>query len=263
MRLKFLFVDSYQIGISRTKNLVKAAIAIAVSASFSGNPVLAAGKDFSSSVFDAGWVTDAGTIQAGKAFAINLDGCPDPLLVTALHLFGPSGGLTKKIEAVDLKKKVLRIELQNITKRENIISFKAVSVTPDGALAGKMPMTGVGDFASFSAPKSMRRVALNVATSVPAVGERLLVVTSVIGLAGRLVFEAETHGFQDGYLMYKFITPGFSLQATSGAPVLNLSGQVVAINLRGGVTKDGVAFGGANPATAWASALKGTCGTRE
>lgn len=245
------------------RSFLKAAIGLAIATSLGSSLALASGRDYSASVFEPRWATDTGTIQAGKAFAVNLDGCLNPLLVSALHLFGPSGGLPQQIEAVDLKKRVLQIELRSIAKPANTISFKAISVTPDGAVVGKMPMTGIGDFASFSAPQSMRRFALNVVTSLPAIGQRLLVVTSVLGSAGPFVFEAEVRGFQDGYLVYQFITPGFKVQATSGAPVLNLEGQVVAINLRGGTGRNGETFGSANPAAAWASALKGTCGAQK
>ena len=257
-------MPSHQSGSFESHLFLKIAIGLAIATSLGSDLALAGGRDYSASVFEPRWVTDAGKIQAGKAFAINLDGCSDPLLVSALHLFGPSGGLLpKQLEAVDLKRRVLKIELRSIAKPEDEISFKATSVTPDGAVVAR-PMTGIGDFVSFAAPESMRRFAFKVVTRPPAIGQRLLVVTSVFGsVRPSFVFEAEVRGFQNGYLVYEFITPGFKPQATSGAPVLNLEGQVVAVNLGGSAGRNGETYGFANPASAWANALKGTCGVHK
>lgn len=77
-------------------------------------------------------------------------------------------------------------------------------------------------------------------------GDRVWLVSEVIG-SQSLVHSATVEGIQDGWLIYRFDQP-LELRATSGAPVVDALGEVVAINAGGG-DDNGKTFGAGTPVT--------------
>ncbi|MDQ6685211.1 MAG: hypothetical protein M3Z16_08790 [Pseudomonadota bacterium] len=220
-------------------------------------------RDPAAAVFSPTFFTSRGEIRAGKAFLAQLPNCPTVLLVTALHLFGPAGGFGAQMAPGDIGQSVTRIGLSSIAGSNSIDEFKAVNRTPVRAAPccqGETPASGVGDVAAFVGP-SRRDLALPVSGIPVKRGDRVYVVTSLAGGKGEKVrFEAVARGLERGYLLYDFIDGGYAVRATSGAPVLNANGEVVAINLGGGSTDNsGRMYGLGNPATAWRDALSSSC----
>ena len=214
-------------------------------------------------VFNPTFTTARGEIRAGKAFFAQLPACPGVTLVSALHLFGPAGGIGVQLRPEEIGGTVRRIVLSNIGSGAGE-EFAAVSRTPPGATPccqGDAVASGVGDVAAFSAP-ARRDIALPVSGTPVKRGDKVYVITSIAGVAKgeRTRFEAVARGMERGYLAYDILDAGYAVRATSGAPVLNAAGEVVAINLGGGSADgSGRMYGIGNPATAWRDALAASC----
>lgn len=212
-------------------------------------------------VFEPTFVTTEGDLRAGKVFAATLPACKDALLVSALHLFGPSGGMKKQSSGSQIAALVTNISLDDIAGKVSIEKFRARSLTPDKAsCCTDKADTGAGDIAAFAAPEELRGLALRVATRPVKKGDKVFVISSIASPAvTRLSHAAIAEGMESGYWLYTYLEPGFVVRATSGAPVVNEAGEVVAINLGGATSKTGKMMGYGNPAVNWSAALASMC----
>ncbi len=209
-------------------------------------------------VFAPNFRTTQGDIPAGKAFVVTSAKC-GPLMLSAYHLFGPSGGLNAQVPVGELTALIKSIVLHNISTDKPVFTVKGNSVTPQGASLAA-PVKGPGDIFAFRSTTDLSSVAMPVSTRPVKKGDRVRVLTSVIGNADATSFDAVVAGMQDGYLIYDLVKPGFVIRATSGAPVVDADGRVVAINLGGGRYQGTEqVYGMGNPATAWVGALETQC----
>jgi hypothetical protein len=219
--------------------------------------------DAETTVFVPRFITTEGNILAGKAFPVKTASC-GTVMMSAYHLLGPSGGHTVQIPVAQLASKISRIDLHNMMNRKVMHTVTGASVTPPDAQPccqeGKQAK-GSGDVVAFRAPAELDGAALTVSTQTVRKGDIVRVITSVPANPRQtVVYEAVAEGMQDGYLMYIFKTPGFVLQATSGAPVINAAGEVVGINLGGGeIGQTKQLYGMANPSAAWLQGLDAQC----
>ena len=237
------------------RNLCAAILALTSATSFAAVPAAA------NVVFQPHFETTHGNIDAGKAFVISTKTCA-AVVVSAYHLFGEAGGLKAQIPVAELTPSIKSIVLNNIATGKSVFKIAGTSVTPPGAAAcceTDAPMTGAGDVFAFRSKTDLGSVAMAVSDNPAKKGDRLHILTSVMGGA-RTEFDAVVVGMVSGYLQYQIVTPGFVLRATSGAPVLDADGRVVAINLGGwNDAKTGATFGIGNPATAWLGAVEAQC----
>lgn len=216
-------------------------------------------------VFRPEFTTVQGPLAAGKAFFVRLERCPSPVMLTALHLFGPSGGLRDQMGPEELRRGVSHVKLAGMEAGAKSLSFDLRSLTPAGVepcCTGRA-MRGLGDVAAFTAPADPAPAALQVATAAATQGQHVFVLASLVrGASAGLRHEAVVMGAQDGYVYYKYVDPTVELRATSGAPVIDAAGKVVAINLGGGQMPEGGAkamVGMGNPATTWRGAVEASC----
>ena len=112
---------------------------------------------------------------------------------------------------------------------------------------------------AFAGPESLAEVALPLAEEVPYKRSPVWVVSEIYNGNEALVHEATVWGTQDGYYFYDFVDHNYSMQATSGAPVINARGEVVAINLGSGTNEDGSPYGMGNPVSTWGPLLRAEC----
>ena len=216
-------------------------------------------------VFRPVFTTPQGPLNAGTAFIARLDHCDEPVLLTAMHLFGPGGGLAQPMSADDIKHGVSQAELTGFGRNAKHMLFEVDSLTPENATpcCTSERMVGVGDVAAFTAPARLKPIALPMAPNDVAAGDRVTLLAPLAGAADAgLRHDAVVLGMHDGFLLYKFDDPTIPLRATSGAPVVDAAGRLVAINLTGGhLSKDDPAamIGGGNPVIAWRGAVEAAC----
>jgi hypothetical protein len=200
-----------------------------------------------------------GKFAAGKAFVVAAS-C-GPVLISAYHLFGEGGGLKAQIPVAALTENIKEITLLDITTHQLKFNLNGKSVTPldakpccEGSGAARPP----GDVFAFKSTTDLSSSAMPVSKTPANKGDRLRVLTSVMVGSGTS-FDAVSLGMRDGYLMYEIVSPGYVQQATSGAPVVDTEGRVVAINLGGGASATGKMFGTGNPAVAWIGDVEAQC----
>ena len=204
-------------------------------------------------VFRPTFATDHGEVAAGTAFAIQLPGYDEAIMLTALHLFGPAGGLEKDIPSERLGGAVRSISLEGCFNPERKAAFKARTLMIEDSKPHP-ERSPAGDIAAFWIPSETPIHALKLAPTPPAVGERVFLAAQVlIGASEEQRIHPATVFDVDHSKMgfvYEFDNPDIHIVATSGAPVLNQKGEVVAINLGGG-KHENRSFGFGNPVTAF------------
>ncbi len=219
-------------------------------------------------IFRPVFTTPQGALEAGTVFVAKLDRCKEPVLVTAMHLFGPGGGLPDPMEPDDIRHGVSRAELTGFGRGAKHMLFEVGSLTPDEAHAccQGQPMHGVGDVAAFTAPERLDSIALQLSAAPAVPGQHVTLLAEVLAPANAgLRHDAVVLGMHDGFLMYRFDDPTLNLRATSGAPVVDDAGRVVAINLSSGHTlrnEPAAMVGGGNPVAAWGDAVGALCRSR-
>ncbi|MGC3970933.1 MAG: hypothetical protein QM775_27445 [Pirellulales bacterium] len=203
--------------------------------------------------------------SAAKDSAAKVEPAEPIVLLTALHLFGPSGGLKAQVPPAELPARVRGVELVDCFDDDRSLDFevKALLIADaaplgtenkgaDNSADGRSPTAGqAGDIAAFHAPADVKAHVFELAPTMPKLGERIWLLAEVLddAFAGRQLHAATLlYVPRDGDCIYEFADPNLEIRATSGAPILNQQGQVIAINIGGGQT-EGKALGLGNPVT--------------
>lgn len=183
--------------------------------------------------------SDGQDFQAGKMVIARVPSAPGGLLgLSCIHIFGPDGGLARQIGSTDLPAFV---------KKTTLIAHDGGRIEMGAAFAvpGARPFShGRGlpdastDLSLFRAPSELATHALELASDDPAAGDRVWLLARVAGGAAPDVFLHPAHVrlANDQILVYEFENNQLNLTATSGAPVVNAQGKIVALNLGGGLT---------------------------
>ncbi len=245
--------------------LLAALCAVAGTAAAAPASAATAAPTSTDAIFKPVFTTPQGPLNAGTAFVARLDHCDEPVLLTAIHLFGPGGGLPQPMTADDVRHGVSQAELTGFGRNAKHMLFEVASLTPENAApcCTSDRMVGVGDVAAFTAPDRLKPIALPLAPDIAVAGDRVTLLAPLAGgTDAGLRHDAVVIGMHDGFLLYKFDDPNIPLRTTSGAPVIDSAGRVVAINLTGGhLSKDDPAatIGGGNPVIAWRGAVEAAC----
>jgi hypothetical protein len=199
-------------------------------------PALAA----ASFVFQPSFATSAGKeYQAGKLAIAKVPSAPGGLLgLSCIHIFGPDGGLPSQIASDALPAFIKKTTL----------------IAADGGrteIGAPLPVPGAHPFVSdgrslpnpstdltvFRAPAELAAHALELAADEPAVGDRVWLLARLMGGAPPDVYLHPAHVrlANDKILAYEFENNQLNLNATSGAPVVNAQGKIVALNIGGGL----------------------------
>ena len=197
-------------------------------------------------------LADGKTFEAGTAFAADLAG--ETLILTAHHLFGPVGGLPAPIGADELTGAVKRARFVDAWSKEKV-GTDTTPVRVPGAHV--MAQDGAGDLAVFRLPARFDRIsagsqvpfhALPLAADDARLGDPVWLAASVIGSDARL-HAATVVEVKPTFLFIAYAGAPLDLTATSGAPIVNAKGEVVGINLGGGLD-NGKTIGAAGPVSA-------------
>jgi hypothetical protein len=195
-------------------------------------------------------LADGTLLTVGSATAVSHGN--RKLVITAVHLLGPAGGLPAQITAEQVGEKVKSLAAFDAFKQGNAIATSK-TVLP---VAGAAPMTttAANDLLVFeveeaagldrlSATASASLVPLSLASEPPAVGTAVWLAAPI---GDKRVHPAQVVHLEPGSIFYKFADAALDLTATNGAPVLNAKGEVVALHLGGG-PMEGDLIGSGNP----------------
>ncbi len=180
-----------------------------------------------------------GTVSAGTAFVIQLPGDSRPILLSALHLLGPDGGLSERIKPTDVGEAVSKIRLTGMFEDKRTFEFDAEAIViPDAASIGVV--TKYGDVIAFKVPKDIDVTPLKCAAVEPERGESVWLYAEVLGGASKSqkLHRARVINVFDGDLLAGLVNEKTDLRATSGSVLVNSKGEAVAIHLGGGIGED-------------------------
>jgi len=187
-------------------------------------------------------------LSAGTAFLMETGVAKQPaVLVTAHHLLGPMGGLSTEVAWNDVPKAVKRATCKSIRNAAQTWIGMPLAI-PGAASFNNQTSEGLRDIALLAVQGSTTVKPLKLAAAQPKVGEPVWLVAQLVSGAPKeqLLFRARVVRVQDLALNYLVDDPAgtFELRATSGAPVVNARGEVVAVNLAGSRAAEGYNLAG-------------------
>jgi len=176
-------------------------------------------------------------LSAGTAFLMESGVAKQPVvLVTAHHLLGPMGGLATEIAWSDVPTSVKRVTCKGIVNASQSWTGAPVAI-PGAASFNNQTREGLRDIALLTVQGTATVKPLKLAPALPRQGDTVWLVAQLVSGApkDKLLFKAQVTRVQDLALNYLVDDPDgtFELRATSGAPVVNERGEVVAVNLAG------------------------------
>lgn len=186
-----------------------------------------------------------GELNAGTAFIAGIDDRKGMFIITALHIFGPAGGLTRQIESMELPDFIREINFADAYD-EKAIHLSVETLYIPGARVDGINING--DMAVFKIKSNGAYSNLKLSKKRPLIGEHVWLAASLMEGApkSQKLHEAVVTLSNGNDLEYKFKNSAIKLTATSGAPVLNKRGEVVGINV-GGRRDNNKLIGAANP----------------
>jgi hypothetical protein len=188
------------------------------------------------------------SLSAGTAFLMETGVEKQPVvLVTAHHLLGPMGGLPTEIAWNDVPKSVKRATCKSIVTPAQSWTGSPLAI-PGAASFNNQSKDGLRDIALLTVQGKPNAAPLKLAPTPPKLGDTVWLVAQLVSGApqGKLLFKAKVVRVQDLAVNYLVDDPerAFDLRATSGAPVVNERGQVVAVNLAGSRVAEGFNLAG-------------------
>lgn len=174
--------------------------------------------------------TTEGRYRAGTAFVLDYPTAnAKALLVTAQHLFGPDGGMPKTITWQNMTSQVSKADCNTLARNSRTIKTGGPLTINDA-----QTFTSHGnnrDIAAFSL-KDTPPYAMKLAKATPKDGDTVYLVAQLLGDSrSGLLHKGTVTGNKAGLLEFSYEGGGISLQATSGAPVINENGEVVGLHV--------------------------------
>ncbi len=185
-------------------------------------------------VFRPSFQTTRGEARAGTAFLVRLPDQPRSLLISAIHLLGPAGGMRESIPSEDVAKALVDVRLVGCFDGADNGQIGGEALTLPAAMLGTA--SKAGDILAVWASDQPILHPGRLAASAPEPGRPVWLAASVPrgAPAEQRLHRAVSKGFdKEGNFLYEYDNPDLILATTSGAPVLNNAGEVVAINVGG------------------------------
>ncbi|MDQ8036180.1 MAG: serine protease [Pedobacter sp.] len=174
--------------------------------------------------------TSGGNYRAGTAFVLDYPTRnAKALLVTAQHLFGPDGGMPQDIPWQSMPNQVSGADCSTLARNSRKISSGSALALRD---AQSFSRHGNNRDIAALPLKDTQPFAMKLAKSSPKPGDTVYLVAQLLGDSrSGLMHKGTVTGNKAGLLEFAYEGGGISLQATSGAPVINESGEVVGIHV--------------------------------
>lgn len=204
-------------------------------------------------VFRPYFETVEGEFSAGTAFAVKLKNIDKPVIVTAIHLFGPGGGLEEQIDAGSLPDFIINAKFYDLFVDK--LSVESNEVLP---ISDAKPYPSINtDIAAFIISEDSDISTAVIFEGKVQPGEEVWLVASVYSgePEGKKLHRAIVTKSSDEKLKFIYDNNKIDLTATSGAPIINDKGQVVGINIGSGNVGDKL-FGIANPSSSFYNMLE-------
>ena len=194
-------------------------------------------------IFKPTFLTGFSSYTAGTAFV-----CEFPegqqLLLTAHHLLGSAGGFESELRWNELNQVIkLTVGISFHDTSVSLTSKRALLI--DGARA--LDQRGLAnDIAAFSVEPKSGQPTLKLAKQNPKVGDTVWLFGRQAGQSKTELLPTVVTSSVASELDYAFENKSVQLRGTSGAPVIDSEGAVVAINI-GGTEHEGKLIGYGNP----------------
>jgi len=173
-------------------------------------------------------------ITAGVAFLVEEQG--QRYMVTAYHVLGPAGGLKTRIAPRDVPHEVKAIVGLCLGDTNTVVVGAPVLPVPDARSFDQAG--GEGDVTFAVVPGSGGAQGLKLSDKLPKVGERVWLFLRLVDRDRPTLYPATVSEAAATYVQYTMEEPSLNLRASSGAPVLNKDGAVVAMHLGYGKKSD-------------------------
>ena len=172
--------------------------------------------------------TSEGEVNAGTAFAAKLTGKSQILILSALNLFGPAGGLKANIAPDKLPTAWRKLVVEDC-KTQNY--FGEIQMQPIN-LSEARPhpqKSNLGDIAACKVKDATAIEALPLSQRIPSNGERVWLVSKLPG-SRKFIHPATVEQLDEGWLRYSLVNLDIDAKSTDGAPIIDQKGKVIAVN---------------------------------
>jgi hypothetical protein len=199
------------------------------------------------------FMTGHDSFSGGTAFLCVAPDSDEVLLLTAHHLFGEACGLDREFTWQEMPKTFVAVTGLSITDPTRYITSTKPLTIPG---AHGLDSSGYhNDLAGYRVVTKPTLSLLRLATSRPKVGATVFLHARQRGKSTLDVLKAVVRKSTDTEFEYVFEASKLNTAGTSGAPVLNTLGEVVAINIGGG-QEAGKNWGMGNPCSSIIRLLK-------
>ncbi|QDU60937.1 hypothetical protein Pan216_17900 [Planctomycetes bacterium Pan216] len=171
----------------------------------------------------------------GFASLVNVSGKDRPIMLTALHAFGPVNGMPSQLTPSELSSEVTRLFTEDRYSLDELGDVD-VEFIPIMNAAPVDKNSEAGDIAAFWLPKSHMKHAAPLAKEAPKEGDRVWFAAPVWGddsFDNDLEPAICLGGDDRGNLVYEFDNSELTLTETSGLPVINQKGEIVGVQVAG------------------------------
>lgn len=186
-------------------------------------------------VYQPSYIKGTTRVASGKGFTVTHGG--RILMLTAQHIFGPAGGFDREYAFADLGRLFDVMEARSLSDPGRILRSSRMLDVGGKAVSDWDDVRN--DLAVFAIePQPTGTTTLPLVGALPKPGETVWMLSQAAGKP-ELVHQATIALASERIVQYAF-AEAIDLRGTSGAPVVNQKGEVVAINLGSGKNGDQV-----------------------
>ncbi|MGJ8654906.1 MAG: leucine-rich repeat domain-containing protein [Akkermansiaceae bacterium] len=204
-------------------------------------------------VYKPTFMTGYDSFTGGTAFICENPVGQGKIMVTAMHLFGPACGLEEQYSAEEIPKNFIAVTGLSMSNNKSFVT----SVEPMMVVGSNVDDEdgSSGDIAAYQLPLGSKAESLKLSDIPPKIGDVVYLFGRQRGRADLQSIKAVVESVSEEEIVYWYASNKLNMAGTSGAPVINSKGEVVALNTAGG-EQDGKLYGFGNPSASMINMLK-------